>query len=71
MTREEVDARLRAAARLSGERARSVDGIREQRERAREARQTAVVDMSARAIDLRLREASELSALCASLARRA
>jgi hypothetical protein len=65
--RDAIDERLRECARLSALAMDSDEGRRDMKRRAREARRSAVVDMSADAIDARIRECSALSALCGSL----
>lgn len=65
---DDVDARIRECARLSALALDTPEGRENMARRAREARRTAVIDMSADAIDARLREVAELSALCRSLA---
>lgn len=65
--RDAIDERLRECARLSALAMDSDEGRRDMARRAREARRTAVIDMSTEAVDARLRECAELSALCRSL----
>lgn len=64
---DDVDQRLRELARLSAEWLDGDEGRRDMARRARQARADAAVDMSAAAVDARLRELADLSALCQSL----
>ncbi|RLB51032.1 MAG: hypothetical protein DRJ42_17665 [Deltaproteobacteria bacterium] len=68
MDEEAVDEALRRWSELTREWMDSEEGRADMALRAREARR-APVDMSPSAIDARLREMADLSALCADLAR--
>ncbi len=65
---DDAGARIRELARLSAERWDSEAGRRDMARRAREARRSAVIDMSGEAVGARIRELAELSRLCAELA---
>jgi hypothetical protein len=64
---DSIDSRLREVARLSAAYLDSDEGRRDMERRAREARRTEAIDMSASAIDARLRQLARLSQLCRSL----